>query len=323
MQSLRQLLRNSTVWGAGALVLVGVISLVAAWLYISPPGERVVTFYTTDAGSIRPGDLVRIAGINVGKVSDLALEQDRVRVRARVDGNAFVGDESQVEVRMLTVVGGYYVDIASLGDAPLGATPIPQERVKMPYNLTTILADSTKITENVQGNPLKESLDQLQRGLTGNNVDSLASVVDAGNALVSTIEKQRGQLTSILQFTNQYVAATNAFQDGLRLLIGKISIAIQTLVIYGDKFGDGIFKFGAVLGQLAPVAYFYRDHRAEFMEKVRHYLETARMWSEHNGAVVRSLRLIQNKLTRVLDAQNAPPQFLATDLCVPLEGSPC
>lgn len=322
MQSLK-VLRNSTVWGAGALVLVTVISLVAAWLYISPPGQKVVTFYTRDAASIRPGDLVRIAGINVGKVSDLELEPDRVRVRTRVDGTAFVGDQSQIEVRMLTVVGGYFVDIASLGDKPLGSAPIPQERVKMPYNLTTILADSTKITENVQGNPLRESLDQVQQGLTGNNVNSLAAIVDAGNALVSTIEKQRGQLTSILQFTNEYVSAMNGFQDGLRTLIGKISIALQTLVIYGEKFGDGILKFSGVLGQLAPVSYFYRDHRADFMEKARHYLETARMWAEHNGAIVRSLRLIQNKLARLLDAQNAPPQFLATDLCVPLEGSPC
>jgi len=318
-----KLLRNPTAWGAGALVLVTVISVVAAWLYISPPGQKVVTFYTNDAASVRPGALVRIAGINVGKVSDLELEQDRVRVRARVDGDAFVGDKSQVEVRMLTVVGGYYVDIVSLGDAPLGSAPIPQERVKMPYSLTSILADSTKITENVQGNPLKDSLDQLQSGLTGDNVNSLSSVIDAGNALVSTMAKQRGQLTSILKFTNEYVGAVNGFRDGLQILMQKISIAIQTLVIYGQKFGDGIARFSGVLGQLAPLSYFYRDHRAEFMEKARHYLETARMWAEHNGAIVRSMRLMQNKLGRLLDAQNAPPQLLATDLCVPLPGSAC
>ncbi len=322
MQPLK-LLRNPTAWGAGALVLTVVVSLVAAWLYISPPGQQMVTFFTDDAASLHPGDPVRIAGINVGKVSDLALESDRVRVRAKVDGYAFVGDQSQVEVRMLTVVGGYYVNIVSLGDKPLGSKLIPLERVRMPYSLMTTLADTTKITDKLEGNPLKQTLDQLQRGLTGDNVEALSSLIDAGNSLVSTIQRQRGQITAILNFSDEYINALNGYKDGLRTLIRKISIVTQTLVIYGKKFGDGITAFADVLGQLSPIAYFYRDHRADFMEKVRHYLETARMWSEHNGAVVRSLRVIENKLQRVFDAQNAPPDLLATDLCVPMPGSPC
>lgn len=111
-----KILRNSTLWGGGALILLLVVALVAAMLYTHPLGQKTVTFYTDDAASIRPGDQVRIAGINVGKVQDLALESNQVRVRAQVEGSAFVGDRSQVEVRMLTVVGGYYVSITSLGD---------------------------------------------------------------------------------------------------------------------------------------------------------------------------------------------------------------
>ena len=108
MQSMK-VLRNPTLWGASALAVVAVVALMAGLLYISPPGQKTFTFYTEDAASIHPGDQVRIAGIHVGKVKDLSLESDRVRVRAQVDDNAFVGDQSQVEVRMLTVVGGYYV----------------------------------------------------------------------------------------------------------------------------------------------------------------------------------------------------------------------
>jgi phospholipid/cholesterol/gamma-HCH transport system substrate-binding protein len=193
----------------------------------------------------------------------------------------------------------------------------------MPYSLMTILADTAKITDNLNGNPIRESLDQLQRGLTGDNVEAISSMIDAGNSLVSTIQKQRGQLTAILSFSNEYINALNGYSDGIRTLVRKISIVIQTLVIYGKKFGDGITAFADVLGQLSPLAYFYRDHRADFMEKVRHYLETAQMWAEHNGAVIRTLRVFENKFQRVFDAQNAPPELLATDLCIPMPGSPC
>jgi phospholipid/cholesterol/gamma-HCH transport system substrate-binding protein len=322
VQSLK-LLRHPTLWGTAALVLVTAVALVAAWLYVSPPGQQTVTFYTDDAASIRPGDQVRIAGIAVGKVKDLALESNRVRVRARVDGYAFVGDQSQVEVRMLTVVGGYYVDIVSLGDTPLGTKSIPLERVRMPYSLMQTLAGATKITDKVNAKPLKESLDQLQKGFTGANVESLSAIIDAGNSLMSTIEKQRGQVTAILNFSNEYIRTLSNFGDGLRQLVRKTSIAEQALVLYGEQFGEGIETFGRVLDQLSPVAYFYMNHRDKFLEKVRSWLEKARMWAEQNGVIIRGLREARNKIERVLDAQNAPPELLATDLCMPVPGSPC
>jgi len=318
-----KLLRNPTLWGTAALCVAVVVALVAAWLYISPPGQKTVTFYTNDAASIHKGDRVRIAGINVGKVQDIALQTNQVRVRVRVDGYAFVGDHSQIDVRMLTVVGGYYVNIVSLGAAPLGNKPIPMERVKMPYSLMKTLTDSTKVTEEIDTKPVKESLDQLKTGLSGGNIESLSTIVDAGNSLMATIEKQRGQLTKILDFSDEYIRALNNYGDGLRELVRKTSIVEQTLVLYGENFGLGIEKFNTVLNQLSPLAFFYDAHHDDLLEKIRNWLQKARMFSEHNGVIVRSLRAMRNKVERVLDAQNAPPEFLATDLCIPVPGRPC
>lgn len=316
-------LHSPTLWGVGALSVAAVVALVAGWLYISPPGEKFVTFYTEDAASARPGDQVRIAGITVGKVKDLALENNRVRVRVQVDKDAFVGDQSQIEVRMLTVVGGYYVNIVSLGDAPLGTKPIPLERVTMPYNLMRTLADSTKITDHINPVPLNKSLDEVQRGLTGSNVETLSAVIDAGNSLMSTIEKQRGQVSAILNMSDEYIRSLSNFGDELKELVRKVSIIEQTLVIYGEGFGSAIKGMGDILDALAPVGYFYQNHRDEFLDKVRYTQEKARYWADRSGVIVRAIRLVRAKIERVLDAQNAPPELLATDLCMPVPGSAC
>ena len=37
--------------------------------------------------------------------------------------------------------------------------------------------------------------------------------------------------------------------------------------------------------------------------------------------IVRALRSLRNKIERVLDAQNAPPELLATDMCMPIPGA--
>jgi virulence factor Mce-like protein len=318
-----KVLRNPTAWGAGALALMTIVALVTAMVYVSPPGQKTITFYTDDAAAIRPGDPVRIAGINVGKVKELALESSQVRVRARVDSSAFVGDRSQVQVRMLTVVGGYYVSISPIGDTSLGAQPIPVERVTMPYSLMRTLADATKITDNVAPKPINESLNQVQQGLTGTNVESVSAVIDAGNKVMSTIENQRGQVSAILNLSNEYLGDVNNYKEELKDLVRKISIIEQSLTLYSKGLAGAMTGFGNILDGLSPIFIFYQNHRDEALAKIRDKLEKARMWSERNGVIVRSLRLARTKIERVLGAQQAAPELLATDLCMPIPGSPC
>lgn len=322
MQSMR-LLRNSTFWGVGALALATVVGIAAAMLYTSPPGQKMVVFYTDDAAAIRPGDQIRIAGIAVGKVKDLALESSQVRVRAQVNDSAFVGSQSQVQVRMLTVVGGYYVNLVSLGDTALGAKSIPMERVTMPYSLIRTLNDTTKITENVKPRPINESLDQLQKGLAGTNAESVSAVIDAGNKVMSTIDRQRGQVTAILNLSDEYIRQLRDYGSQLKEMVQKLSILEQTLTLYGAGFASALQGFGDALDSLSPVGSFYLNHRGYFIAKVRDWLEKARMWSDRNGVIIRALRLGRNKIERIMNAQQAPPELLATDLCMPIPGSPC
>lgn len=319
-----KMLRNPFTLGAGAVAFAAVIALALVYIYYHPPGQnKKVTFYTTDAASIRTGDDVRMAGIRVGAVDELTLEADRVRVAARVDDDAFVGDQSQVDVRMLTVVGGYYVNVTSIGDAPLGGEPIPLERVTMPYNLMQAITDTTKVTQNVNPAPINESLNEIQQGLTGPNVEAISTAVAAGNSLISTMEQQRGQIAAILDVTDEYMRALNDHRDEIAELVRKMSIVSQTLVLYGKGLEAQIDGLGETLVAIRPVADSYENHRSEFVEKVRQYQHRVRLFVERNGLTVRALQRAQNLFDRILDAQNARPALLATDLCIPIPGSPC
>lgn len=318
-----KLLRNPMIWGAGALALVAVVALVATLLYVSPPGQKTVTFYTDDVASVRPGDQVRMAGIPVGKVKDVSLEANQVRVRTRVHNSAFVGNKSTIEVRMLTVVGGNYVDLISLGDSPLGDGTIPMERVTMPYSLMRTLNDVTKITDNLAPTPLNESLNEIQIGLRGKNLDTLKSIIDAGNAIMSTVERQRGQITSILNLSDEYIQRLSEFREGFKTLVEKIAIIQSILELYSKGFGGALWGIGVAIDMLKPIGVFYDKHRAEFLEKVRNFLAKGRIWIDRNGVIVRGLRDLQHHFERILDVQQASPELLATDLCIPMPGAAC
>lgn len=318
-------MRSERLWGVAAMVVLTIVGVVAALLYASPPNERTVSFYTDDAASIRPGDTVRIAGIVVGKVKDLAIEPDQVRVRASVDRDAFIGDQSQVQVRMLTVVGGYYVTIIPLGSAPLGTRAIPKERVTMPYSLMQALTDTTKLTEHVAPKPINESIDQLQQGLRGANVESVQAVLKAGNTIADTLDRQRGQLTKILQLSDEYIDRLANYRDVLQRYIRRIAILEESLILYGKGFGDGLRGIGAVGSELDPIVTFYFTHREDFLEKVRGILGDMRTITSRNGMLVRLLGRIHDRMEIALDKQNnfIRPELLATDICIPMHGSPC
>jgi len=110
--------------GVAALVFATVVALALTHVYLNPPGQARSCLSTRRRGVDPPETRWRMAGIAVGKVTNLSLESNQVLVEARINDDAFVGDQSQVDVRMLTIVGGYYVNLASIGTIPLGTRTI-------------------------------------------------------------------------------------------------------------------------------------------------------------------------------------------------------
>lgn len=316
-------LRDPRLWGAGAMALITALGLIAAMLYVNPVGSRIITFYTDDAASLSPGITVRIAGITVGKVKDLSIEPTQVRVRATVDSTAFVGDQSTVQVRMLTVVGGYYVNIDSLGGPPLEDKPIPKERVTMPYSLVRTLADATTVADKVQTAPINEALNAVQEGLTGDNVNVVGSVVDAGNKLTEILDRQQGQVSAILNLSDEWIAELAHYRGQLQDTVEQLAILEETLVLYGKNFAVAAEGLGEVVQRLNAVGEFYMNHRERFLAKVVHWQQIARSWADRTGLVTRILRRTRTRMMTTLDAQNAPPELLATDLCIPTPGNAC
>lgn len=318
-----KIVRDPRLRGAGALIFMMIMGLIAAMMYITPPGNKIVAFYTDDADSISPGITVRVAGVTVGKIKDLSFESNQVRVRATVDGSAFVGDQSQVQVRMLTVVGGYYVNIDSLGDSALGERVIPRDRVLLPYNLVRTLVDATKVTDQVRTDPINQSLNEIQQGLDGSNIEAIASIVDAGTKFTQMLDRQRGQVSAILDMSDEYLEQLAGYRDQFTQLIQKISILEATLVLYGKGASAAVLGLAKVLQGLGPVAVFYSNHRDEFLAKLSHWQQIVRTWADRSGLIVRILKRTRERMYKTLDAQNAPPELLATDLCIPLPESTC
>jgi phospholipid/cholesterol/gamma-HCH transport system substrate-binding protein len=98
----------------GAITLVVLALVSAATFNLGKfPGFRGTTYYAefSDASGIHKGNIVQVGGIRVGRVTDVTLDEDRVKVEFEVDGDVEFGPGSRASIEVLNLLGEKYLDL--------------------------------------------------------------------------------------------------------------------------------------------------------------------------------------------------------------------
>jgi phospholipid/cholesterol/gamma-HCH transport system substrate-binding protein len=88
-----------------------------------------------DAGGLKTGDDVRIAGVKVGKVTGVKLDGAMVRVALQINTGAHIGDTSRADIKIKTLLGEKYVALSPAGTGKLRGD-IPLARTTTPLDVT-------------------------------------------------------------------------------------------------------------------------------------------------------------------------------------------
>jgi phospholipid/cholesterol/gamma-HCH transport system substrate-binding protein len=195
--------RNPTTIGAIGLVLIAVLlwaAFNAGKLPIIGGGTSYTAYFTEDAG-LRPNDDVRIAGVNVGKVSSTALDGDRVKVKFKVK-NAFVGDQSTVAIRLKTLLGAKYLGVESIGTKKQNAKdPIPLSRTSSPFDIYPAFTELTQTVDKINTDNLAKSFQTLATAFQGTPPD-VKPVLTGLSRLSNTIASRDTVLRTLLAKAN-------------------------------------------------------------------------------------------------------------------------
>src|SRR5258708_12087398 len=97
--------RNPLPLGFAALAAIAIIVMLALNLQSIPfiSGGKTYHAAFAEAAGLRNGEEVRIAGVKVGKVTGLDLENDHVKVDFLVDDAVRIGDLSRAEIKIKTL----------------------------------------------------------------------------------------------------------------------------------------------------------------------------------------------------------------------------
>ncbi|CAA0105475.1 putative phospholipid ABC transporter-binding protein MlaD [Mycolicibacterium vanbaalenii] len=257
-----------------AVCLLGLFVLVAvfAQLRFGPKHEYVAEF--TNIGGLKNGDIVRIAGVEVGKVADIAIRSDAsVAVDFNVDDTVQLTETSRAVIRFDNLYGDRYLTLEA-GDG--GGKPLPPGST-IPISRTAPALDLDTLIGGFR--PLFRALDPEQ-------VNALSS------QLIQAFQGQGDAIGSVL---TQSAALTNTLADRDEL-IGQLITNLNTVL---GTLGDSNEEFGQAITEIALTTEVLAERRVDISNSIAYADNAASNVADLLARSRPALQKITNETDRV------------------------
>lgn len=187
----------------------------------------------TDASSLKSGDSVRVAGIRVGTVTGVALQEDNeVLVDFDADRTVALTTGTKVAVRYLDLVGNRYLDLL---DGP-GSTRIQPPNSRIPVERTAPALDLDM---------LLGGLKPVIQGLNPQNVNALT------NSLIQILQGQSGNVESLMAQTSSFTTELADNGQTVQQLIDNLEQVMAVVAKDGDQFSGAVGKLEELITGLS------------------------------------------------------------------------
>ena len=226
--------RNPVVVGAISLTVVALVVLAAFRAQDLPVIGGGDTYYAAfaESGGLKANDEVRIAGVRVGKVEDVALDGDHVKVTFRIESGSGFGTDTRAEIKVKTLLGAMYLGLVPAGAGQLQkGSEIPVDRTSSPYDVVEAFSGLAKTTERIDTDRLATSLttladltrntpEEFQQALSG--VSRLSANIAARDDKINTLLKNLERVTTVLDDRDQDIVGLMKQSDVLfRALVAR------------------------------------------------------------------------------------------------------
>ena len=217
-------------WGATTVMLL--LLIMAASFNLSKfPGFSGGHYRAelSDASGIRAGNMVQVAGIRVGRVDEVSLENDTVLVTFEVDHGVEFGDESHASVEVLNLLGEKYLELTPAGTGQMAeGDTIPKDRTTSAYDIVGVFGDLTTTTERIDTHQLKEALNVVSDTMDAAGPEIHASF-EGISRLSRTVASRDEEIQSLLQSSRKVSEVLAARSEDLVELMGSSDLVFQEL----------------------------------------------------------------------------------------------
>jgi phospholipid/cholesterol/gamma-HCH transport system substrate-binding protein len=196
------------------------VALVALAVWKLLPGTTGYTADFANASGIESGDDVRVAGINVGKVTGVQLDHGVVHVRFVAQKGLAVAHSARVQIKLATILGEHYLDLVpGQGDQLEGGGTIPLAQTTSAYTLDKFQVDANDAVQGLDDKALSGAVDALSHNLDGDpqaNRDALKGI----SQVSQTVASRDDELRRLISSTRTVTDVVHGQQGNLMRLLG-------------------------------------------------------------------------------------------------------
>ncbi|MGN6333368.1 MAG: MCE family protein [Motilibacteraceae bacterium] len=227
------------------LLATGVLAFTIGNFSFGPRSSYTAVF--SDATGLRSGDEVRIAGVRVGQVQDVALTRDdHAAVTFDVDASRRLPAGVRVQIRYRNLVGERYV---ALTEGP-GANRTLRPGATIPLAQTTPALDLTVLFNGFK---------PLFAALSPNDVNTLSGeiiqVLQGEGGTVTDLLARTASLTSTLADRDAVIGRTIDNLDQVLATVQQRDSRLSELILQLQRFVSGLSADRAAIGSsLAGIA---------------------------------------------------------------------
>src|SRR5579885_97058 len=214
-----------------------------------------------DAGGLKTGDDVRIAGVKVGKVTSLDLRVDgnqpMVRVGFQVSSGTSVGQDTTADIKIKTLLGQKYIALTPEGSGHLHGD-IPLSRTTTPLDVTQAFIGLGQRAGEIDTAQLAKAFDTIAATFKDTPPYVHSSLVGL-QRLSTSIASRDSQLTQLLADANTVTETLAARDAEVAKLINDSNLILNTVYQQRAVIHNLLVDTSAVANQLSGLV---RENRA-------------------------------------------------------------
>lgn len=269
------------------LVLIAALTLAAFNYEAIFSGATRYTAEFPEAAGLQANDRVTVAGVEAGRVQDVSLDGDHVKVEFTVE-DAWVGNRTTASIEIATLLGSKFLALDPRGDGEQNPDePIGRDRTKSPFDVvdafnglsgtidqldTTQLASSlTTLSDTFRDTPpeIRGALDGLSR--LSNTISSrdaeLKKLLANTRQLSTTLADRRGDVVKLVNDGNLLLGELQRRKDAIaNLLDGVQRLSIQLRGLVADNQAQ-LRPALETLDRVLAVLEENRDNLGEILDK--------------------------------------------------------
>ncbi|WP_370501391.1 MCE family protein [Mycolicibacterium sp. jd] len=299
--------RNRFVIGA-----VGIVAILAVVLlgfqYKRIPLINSVSHYSayfTEAGGLKTGAAVQVAGYRVGEVTSVELDGTRVLVEFEINDDVRLGDRTEAKIRTKSLLGSKVLEVTPRGGGQLSSIPV--ERTKAPYELPDALGDLSSTISDLNTNEVSDAMATLAETFQDTPPD-LKLAVQGVARFSETLGTRDEALRRLLTNARKASAVLSERADQVVSLIADSNVLLVQLMTESDALDQISGNLSLFAKQLSGFISDNREQLRPALEKLNGVLTIV---DNRKTELQDSIKLLNQYALSLGECLTAGPYFMA------------